>query len=67
MGSLPHATKIKIIGGLDYYFCEGDKGYLGNRLRSKGMSRRKDSVMCACMYVYAYFQHDFQGDYNLFP
>ena len=31
------------------------------------MSRRKDSVMCACMYVYANFQHDFQGDYNLFP
>ena len=23
--------------------------------------------MCACMYVYANFQHDFQGDYNLFP
>ena len=57
MRSLPHATKIKIIDSLDYYFYEGDKGYLGNRLKSKSMSRRKDSVM----YVYAYFQHDFQG------
>ena len=46
MRSLPHATKIKIIDSLDYYFYEGDKGYLGNRLKSKSMSRKKDSVMC---------------------
>lgn len=57
MRSSPHATKIKINPWSWIIIFEGDKGYLGNRLKSKSMSRGK-IVMCVHVCVYVYFQHD---------